>query len=364
MYLTTNAENFNVLEQVLEQADTVFFIYDIEPRQFRYLSPVFNEIWERDRSDYYQHPDRILATIHPDDLPELQGKWEQGQYRRKKVQEFRILCPEGKVKWLRLKPVNILTENDQWAIAGFVEDISSAKEHDFTLQKYSAKKNSSLEILSHDLAGPLNMIHQLTEFILDATQDYQNEDITRDLQLIQETCARSVTLIRDLVNQEFLESVNTEVKKERHDLVTKIGLVVDNYRQSERAIVKKFNLAYTNEPIFAVIDEVKFMQVINNLISNAIKFTPEQGTINVFIADEEDLVTVTIEDNGIGIPEEFHPVLFERFTPARRPGLRGEPTVGLGMSIIKRIVDLHHGRIWFESKVNQGSSFHIIIPKD
>jgi two-component system, OmpR family, sensor histidine kinase VicK len=364
MYLTTNPENFNVLEQVLEQSDAVFFIYDIAPRQFRYISPVFTEVWERERSAYYQAPEKLLDTIHPDDLQDLIRKWEQAQYRRKKAQEFRILSPENKVKWLRLKPVNILTENDQWAIAGFVEDISAAKEHDFTLQKYSAKKNSSLEILSHDLAGPLNMIRQLTDFILEATQSYNNQAITQDLELIKETCSRSVILIRDLVNQEFLESVNTEVKKGRHDLVTKIGIIVDNYRQSERAIVKRFNLAFSNEPIFAVIDEVKFMQVINNLISNAIKFTPEHGTINVFIADGEDQVTVTIEDSGIGIPEEFHPVLFERFTPARRPGLRGEPTVGLGMSIIKKIVDLHHGRIWFESKVDEGSSFHIIIPKD
>ena len=181
--------------------------------------------------------------------------------------------------------------------------------------------------------------------------------------LIRETCSRSVTLIRELVNQEFLESVNSELKKERYDLVEKLQIVVDNYRQSERAVAKKFNLASSHPAIFVEIDEVKFMQVINNLISNAIKFTPENGVINISVSDEGEQVRLTIEDNGIGIPEKFHPVLFDRFTPARRPGLRGEPPVGLGMSIIKRIVEMHQGRIWFESTVDQGTDFHIAIPK-
>jgi two-component system sensor histidine kinase VicK len=363
MQLTTNPENFFLLEQVLEQSQSVFFIFDIEPKKFRYISPVFNEIWDVDRNEYYVSPEKLLATIHPDDLPELKLKWDLALYRDKLVQEFRILCPNEKVKWLRLKPVNILTEGDQWAVAGFVEDITAARDHDYTLQKYAAKKNSSLEILSHDLAGPLSIIHRLTDFLLEATQPFSNQDIKGDLQLIQQTCTRSVTLIRDLVNQEFLESVNADLKIERFDLVEKIGTIVDNYRQSERAIVKNFNLAYTNDPIFIEMDEVKFMQVINNLISNAIKFTPEHGVINVFIAEEKDQILISVEDNGIGIPKELHPVLFDRFTAARRPGLRGEAPVGLGLSIIKRIVEMHQGRIWFESTENQGTDFHLAIPK-
>jgi two-component system, OmpR family, sensor histidine kinase VicK len=356
MYLINNPDNLTVLEQVLEQSEAIFFIY--ESNRFRYISPAFREVWEQDRNIYYESPGKLLHTIHPEDLEDLQHSWELPPLRRKKVQEFRIICPEGKVKWLRLKPFYVFTEQNERGISGFVEDISAAKEHDFTLLKYTAKKNSSLEILSHDLIGPLNIIDRLADFILEASQPYNNGDITQDLELIRETCSRSVTLIRDLVNQEFLESVNTELKKERHDLVEKLQIVVDNYRQSERAVAKKFNLAFISQPVFVEIDEVKFMQVINNLISNAIKFTPDNGTINIIISDEVNQVIIAIEDNGIGIPEKYHPVLFDRFTPARRPGLRGEPSVGLGMSIIKRIVEMHQGQIWFESKIDQGTYNH------
>ena len=244
-----------------------------------------------------------------------------------------------------------------------MQDISGYKEYTFTLQKYSAKKNSALEILSHDLTGPLGIVQGLTTLILDAAQQYQNEEIEKDLLLIQQTCVRCIDLIKDLVNQEFLESVNADIQKERIDLVQKIGIIIDNYRQSERAIAKQFNLAFNNDPIFAEIDDLKFMQVINNLISNAIKFTPENGIINVFIAEESEYIEITVEDNGIGIPQALHPILFDKFTKARRPGLRGEPTVGLGLSIVKTIVELHQGKIWFESEENKGTAFHVQIPK-
>ena len=92
------------------------------------------------------------------------------------------------------------------------------------------------------------------------------------------------------------------------------------------------------------------MQVINNLISNSIKFTPDGGEITVSLEEKENTVLITVADTGIGIPEKYHDTLFDKFTRARRPGIKGEPSVGLGMSIIKTIVEWHQGTIWFESQ--------------
>src|SRR5207253_7910739 len=110
-------------------------------------------------------------------------------------------------------------------------------------------------------------------------------------------------------------------------------------------------------------DDTKFMQVINNLISNAIKFTPDGGEITVSLEEKEETVLITVADTGIGIPEKFHATLFDKFSAARRPGIKGEPSVGLGMSIIKMIVEWHQGHIWFDSQENKGTTFYIEIPK-
>jgi two-component system sensor histidine kinase VicK len=138
---------------------------------------------------------------------------------------------------------------------------------------------------------------------------------------------------------------------------------VEQYKAAENDIAKVFIFDAVEDEIFVEIDEYKFNQVLNNLISNAIKFTADGGTITIRIVKGESNVLITVADNGIGIPEKYHANLFKKFTKARRPGLKGEPSVGLGMSIIKTIVEWHGGKIWFESKVGEGSTFYIEMPE-
>ena len=148
------------------------------------------------------------------------------------------------------------------------------------------------------------------------------------------------------------------------DIVHELKSVVEQYKSSEKDIMKTFKLETSSESIYVGIDQYKFSQAINNLISNAIKFTHDNGIIVVGIEEKEETVLITVEDNGIGIPANRQEGLFEKFTKARRPGIKGEPSVGLGMSIIKTIVEWHNGKIWFESEENVGSKFFIEIPKE
>ena len=124
-----------------------------------------------------------------------------------------------------------------------------------------------------------------------------------------------------------------------------------------------FSCRSSKERIFAEIDEDKFMQVINNLISNSLKFTPKNGNIDVYLTESKKQVLITVADNGIGIPKKYHATLFEKFTNARRNGLNGEQSTGLGMSIIKTIIEWHKGKIWFDSEENKGTTFYIELPK-
>ncbi len=139
---------------------------------------------------------------------------------------------------------------------------------------------------------------------------------------------------------------------------------MDQYKNSEQDIAKTFTFNVSNDPIFMMVDDYKFGQAINNFISNAIKFTKDDGTIDVNIEEKQNTVLFTVSDDGIGIPAKYQEDLFDRFTKARRPGLKGEPSVGLGMSIIKLIVDWHGGEIWFNSQENKGTTFFIELPKE
>ena len=247
-------------------------------------------------------------------------------------------------------------------IGGYEDDITTAKAYQANLAKFNAKKDSTLEILSHDLASPFANI----EALIDALGEQINAgemDIKHLIDFIKQDAKRGSDLIRDFVHNEFLESSQVELNRKRMDIAAKIATMMDNYKNGVTLIPKHFDFIPSERPIYAYIDESKFMQVLNNLISNAIKFTPDQGIITLTLEDLETNILIKVADNGIGIPVKHQPVLFDKFTKARRPGIRSEKSVGLGSSIIKKIIELHQGEIWFESQENEGTIFFIKIPK-
>lgn len=149
----------------------------------------------------------------------------------------------------------------------------------------------------------------------------------------------------------------------RTNIVTALRETIEQYRLAEETMKRTFNFSASSDIILLDIDEAKLLQAVNNLISNALKFTQENGTIDISLKEEEKTILLTIADDGIGIPKKHHGILFERFTSARRPGLRGEASNGLGVTITKTIIEWHHGEIWFESQENVGTTFYIRIPR-
>jgi signal transduction histidine kinase len=111
------------------------------------------------------------------------------------------------------------------------------------------------------------------------------------------------------------------------------------------------------------INKLKFSRVIDNLITNAIKFTSENGKIDIGLNDKENEILLSIRDSGIGIPEQLKEGIFTPFSKSGRPGTHNEQSNGLGLSIVKNIVESHKGKIWFESFVGKGTTFYISLPK-
>jgi two-component system sensor histidine kinase VicK len=342
----------NFLQQVLDVSPQTFFVYDADAGQVLFVSAAYEQLFPGlRREDATADLPRLLAHLPAEDQ----------QYARHCLSELiagqhcdDLLLrlqprPDVPLRWLSLQAQRSIGPEGQVLLSGTMEDVTVEQEYLRNADKYMAKKNTTLEILSHDLAGPFNMLQQLAEFLEERTKSLQDEQ-------------DSVTLIRDFVDGEFMESANVDFKPSRVDLVQALREVVDTYQQGEHLIAKHFSFNHTQPTLLMEIDNNKFLQVINNLISNAIKFTREGGNISVRLQQHPDHVLVTVADDGVGIPAHLLPVLFDRFTPARRPGLRGEKTTGLGMHIIETIVHLHHGRIWVESQENLGTKFYIRLP--
>ena len=320
----------------------------------------------KSRKSAEANPLSLLDSVHPEDREYVVQQFHKIMNGEAgKDIEFRIQFPDKSVKWLCVNAALNEKESAECVITGGAEDVTAIKGKTAFLKRSMAKKGSVLSILVHDLAGPLKNINGICYLIKEELKEYNNPELDKMIGMVTKTSERSMHLIKEFVTQDFLESTSVEVTKKRTDIVAELREVIKQYKSFEEfAGSKTFNLHSSNDKVYVKIDAYKFMQVINNLISNAVKFTHEGGVINLYVEEKEEDVLIIVADNGVGIPASLQGVLFEKFTKARREGLKGEPTIGLGMSIVKTIVEWHNGRIWFESKEKKGTTFYIEIPKE
>lgn len=354
----------DIFRQIGNLSEDLYFVFNIDKKQFDYLSPAFEPVWEMPSGVAINDPENLIKKIHPEDFSYVKTRLDMIKRSRKEGRlEFRILKSDGSHKAIGLQLFPLYEKKALKSFAGIIQDLTVLRNNLFYAEKINARKNSTLEILAHDLKGPLGIVSMMASSIRSDAKTHSYENILKSAEVIQQLCQRNIELVRNLVNREFLEAKDVELRKKRVDLVWAVGDLVDNYKKGADVLVRTFLFSYSHEKIFIMMDSMKLMQVFNNLISNAIKFTYDHGVIEIDVKDLGDVVQVTVRDNGVGIPEALQPFLFDKFTRARRPGLRGEEPVGLGMSIIKAIVELHSGNIRFESRENEGSSFIIEVPK-
>lgn len=339
-----------------------YFIFDAQQQKFLYLNKSFVNIWELETDQIFDHPEILLKQLHPEDLGHAISCYEECLAGAKeKKYELRLLFA-GREKYLRIIVFAIQSKAGKYLI-GTVEDTTVARHNKIHIEQINSRKNITLEVLAHDLKEPLGMMKLAASSMEDSIAQTGNKQMMDSLAFIKDMCERNLLLVRSMINREFLKSSNIEIDKERVDLVWELRDVVRFYKRSKLGKTKNIRFTSCAEQIYLHLDTMKFLQVINNLISNALKFTDDNGFIGLHAEELENTVLITVTDNGIGIPEELQPGLFDHLPETLRPGLKGEESGGFGMGIIKAIVDLHRGKIWFTSKTGVGTTFYIELPK-
>jgi two-component system sensor histidine kinase VicK len=358
-----NAQNEAIFTAVIERTNNICFAFNVQEKKFIYVNPSLEFFLSLTNENVKENSSLLLRMIYEDDLVYAFENYQKiFEQRFIKDVVLRIKLPDTELRSLKLEAW-LLEINGMLYIAGIADDISDEQQQLFVLNKFSEKKNSILEILSHDLTAPLGNIQMCTALIKSQGADLKNELVTNMLDRIMINSERSLKLIREFLKKEFLETYEASLVKMRINIVEKIKNFIAEFKKAESELNKTILFSTESEPIYVHVDEPKFIQVLQNLFSNAMKFTPDGGTIKIEVTDKDTDVLISVEDDGIGIPENLQKDIFEKFSKAGRPGLKGEKSVGLGMSIIKRIVEWHNGRIWFISEENKGTTFYIQIPK-
>jgi two-component system sensor histidine kinase VicK len=242
-----------------------------------------------------------------------------------------------------------------------LEDISDRKGLELSLKRLYDAQETIMHLVTHDLKTPIAHIQLLAD-LLQRQADAAPETVgtgapetARYLALIRQACADADKLLRDVL---FLGSLDaTHLKKQPTDL----NAFLEKRLESHRLVARDRGIALhlPPQPLHFPLNADIFGRVVDNLVSNALKFTPAGGLIAVGLREQAGRARLTVQDTGIGIPEALQEHLFEKFSPSARQGITGEVSTGLGLFITKQIVQLHRGKLWVESQEGHGACFFV-----
>jgi two-component system, OmpR family, sensor histidine kinase VicK len=243
---------------------------------------------------------------------------------------------------------------------GFVNGLIAVL-HDITDQeKIDAERREFVANVSHELRTPLTTMRSYLEALAEGA--WQDEEIAPNfLEVTRNETERMIRLVNDLLQLSKLDSTDYRLNKEWVNFVEFYHRIIDRFEMAKQQNVS-FNRKLPNKTIFIEIDEDKMTQVLYNIISNALKYSPEGGQVTFSVKEEENNIIVSIADQGMGIPKENIGKVFDRFYRVDKARTRQLGGTGLGLAIAKEMVNVHGGVIWAESEEGKGTVISFTLP--
>lgn len=215
--------------------------------------------------------------------------------------------------------------------------------------------------ISHELRTPLTLISGPIEHML---QDPDIKANTREqLKLVEKNTARMLRLVNQILDFRKIQNKKMRMRVSEIDIIPFVQHTMDNFNSLAEEHQIQYDLQTTLHECFLWVDTDKLDKILFNLLSNAFKYTPYGKSITVFIEDNGNDIAIGVRDEGIGIAEQHRKSLFMRFENLLDKNIFNQPTTGIGLSLVKELVELHKGNIEVESKINEGSCFTVYLKK-
>lgn len=361
--LCYSEENFNLLAENIE---SVFWITGFDHNQIIYVSPAYEKIWGRTRESLYASEQFWIESIHPEDRDRVLSNLPQRRLEKTEC-EYRILQPEGTIRWIRDRSFPITQEQGEIdRIIGIADDITSSKLTEaeileaFTIETQLNKQHHRfLSLLSQELRTNLTTILFSQQILERRSSSLSQQKKQQQYQRIQDSVARMTQLLENMLLIGEAEAGQLQLEATPIDLVAFCQNLVENI---ESNLNSQHTITFVSQGDCSnvQIDRALLEQMLKNLLSNSLKYSPEGGTVIFELVCAESEATFCIQDQGIGIPLEDLPQLFEPFSRANNVGnIQGS---GLGLTVVKIIVDLHDGQINIESEISVGTTVIVRLP--
>ncbi|HEX2867024.1 MAG TPA: PAS domain S-box protein [Ignavibacteriales bacterium] len=237
-----------------------------------------------------------------------------------------------------------------------------AKQQISVLEELNKLKSDFISNISHELRTPLASVVGFSETIT-SDPNMPREMVIEFSNIILSEGKRLAKLINDVLDFAKMEAGKLEIFKTEFDIIELLQSVLSSVRDEARQKGLTLSFEVPEHPVLIAADRERILQVFQNLVSNAIKFTERGGRVTLIVQDFIKEIEIIVSDTGIGIPARDLPNIFQKFYKAARPGSTQIPGSGIGLGLVKQIIDMHKGLISVQSEVNKGTTFIIKLPK-
>ena len=229
------------------------------------------------------------------------------------------------------------------------------------LEQLNQMKNKFLGIAAHDLRSPLGSVRGFARLLSEELEDTLADDQKEFLEIIYKQSNHMLALVNDLLDVAVIESGKLDLRIHQGNLIEMINNRIRLFQYQLKKKNIQISTQFEDIPVIGF-DQTRIAQVMDNLLSNAIKFSPQSETITVQVSYIQEKIRVDVIDKGAGISEEHQPHIFGAFQKFRNNQSGGEKSTGLGLSIVKRIIEAHHGTIEVESTKGKGTMMSFFLP--
>jgi PAS domain S-box len=360
-----------------EFADIGLWFWDLSKDEI-YSTPKCNEFFGLSSHEVIT-VNHFLESIYPEDKNRVTSELEEVQKGESSLDtEFRVVAPDGNIQWLKVCGnvyFDSTEENATANMTGIVQKVTDRRIADEELKKiYESERKARdeaeeanrakdyfLAIVSHELRTPLNSILGWTKILL--TKEVDEKTRRNALETIERSAKSQAKLIEDLVDMARVASGKLRLEMRPLNLYDILKTVCN--QQKPLADAKRVALDFTADTKQAEVfgDAVRLQQVFSNLVSNALKFTPEDGKITLVMKTDAEKIEASVIDTGRGIAPEFLPNIFRQFTQADQNTSGDRSGLGLGLAIVKTLVEKHNGSIRAYSEgIGHGTTFTVTLP--
>jgi PAS domain S-box-containing protein len=358
-------ENEERFRQMAENIADVVWIFDPHTLKLLYVSPAYEKIWGRTSARLYENFYAWQESIHPDDRSRVRAAFNDLLIFREYEQEYRLLMPDGSQRWIRDRgfPVRDGAGNN-YRVTRISQDISAPKLAELALNDANLRKDEFLATLAHELRNPLAPMRTAIDLMRLEEEVLKLPSSAIDARgIISRQINNLVRLVDDLLDVSRITQGKLLLKKRAVELQP----IIDSALETNAAYIgdrgHQLTVTVTERVIFLDADSMRLAQALGNLLHNAAKYTPIGGQISLTTAATDGLLRIQVADDGIGIARDNIDHIFELFTHAQRLDSKAQEGLGVGLSLVKHVIELHDGRIAVESPgPGCGTTFTIELP--